>query len=104
MKKNNNSNGKKASNKTTSSKNNYNSNNSKSIYNKSSEKPIPTLVYGLHCNLMTWRKVMEVEAREHFSVLADIFTIGQYTRVPIDRKSTRLNSSHEWISRMPSSA
>ena len=22
----------------------------------------------------------------------------------IDRKSTRLNSSHEWISRMPSSA
>ena len=23
---------------------------------------------------------------------------------PIDRKSTRLNSSHEWISRMPSSA
>ena len=24
--------------------------------------------------------------------------------VPIDRKSTRLNSSHEWISRMPSSA
>ena len=25
-------------------------------------------------------------------------------RKPIDRKSTRLNSSHEWISRMPSSA
>ena len=25
-------------------------------------------------------------------------------RVPRDRKSTRLNSSHEWISRMPSSA
>ena len=25
-------------------------------------------------------------------------------RVAIDRKSTRLNSSHEWISRMPSSA
>ena len=24
--------------------------------------------------------------------------------VPPDRKSTRLNSSHEWISRMPSSA
>ena len=23
---------------------------------------------------------------------------------PLDRKSTRLNSSHEWISRMPSSA
>ena len=26
------------------------------------------------------------------------------TRQGIDRKSTRLNSSHEWISRMPSSA
>ena len=25
-------------------------------------------------------------------------------RVMLDRKSTRLNSSHEWISRMPSSA
>ena len=26
------------------------------------------------------------------------------TLAPTDRKSTRLNSSHEWISRMPSSA
>ena len=25
-------------------------------------------------------------------------------RIDLDRKSTRLNSSHEWISRMPSSA
>ena len=25
-------------------------------------------------------------------------------KLDIDRKSTRLNSSHEWISRMPSSA
>ena len=29
---------------------------------------------------------------------------GQQQRVAVDRKSTRLNSSHEWISRMPSSA
>ena len=27
-----------------------------------------------------------------------------YARCKRDRKSTRLNSSHEWISRMPSSA
>ena len=27
-----------------------------------------------------------------------------YTEYEADRKSTRLNSSHEWISRMPSSA
>ena len=29
---------------------------------------------------------------------------GREGRAPVDRKSTRLNSSHEWISRMPSSA
>ena len=33
------------------------------------------------------------------------FHIDFYTkRTALDRKSTRLNSSHEWISRMPSSA
>ena len=31
-------------------------------------------------------------------------TMQMLTGVPEDRKSTRLNSSHEWISRMPSSA
>ena len=30
--------------------------------------------------------------------------ITKYRHYTIDRKSTRLNSSHEWISRMPSSA
>ena len=29
---------------------------------------------------------------------------GKYHKCEADRKSTRLNSSHEWISRMPSSA
>ena len=29
---------------------------------------------------------------------------GIAAATPLDRKSTRLNSSHEWISRMPSSA
>ena len=29
---------------------------------------------------------------------------GFISFLPLDRKSTRLNSSHEWISRMPSSA
>ena len=29
---------------------------------------------------------------------------GSLPRIWVDRKSTRLNSSHEWISRMPSSA
>ena len=31
-------------------------------------------------------------------------TVNQKKYVDADRKSTRLNSSHEWISRMPSSA
>ena len=30
--------------------------------------------------------------------------VGGHTAIATDRKSTRLNSSHEWISRMPSSA
>ena len=30
--------------------------------------------------------------------------LGIDPTAPSDRKSTRLNSSHEWISRMPSSA
>ena len=29
---------------------------------------------------------------------------GSFSEFCTDRKSTRLNSSHEWISRMPSSA
>ena len=33
-----------------------------------------------------------------------IAAIGKAGNPDIDRKSTRLNSSHEWISRMPSSA
>ena len=36
-----------------------------------------------------------------FNVLYFVIIIGT---IFIDRKSTRLNSSHEWISRMPSSA
>ena len=31
-------------------------------------------------------------------------TVKEVVAAAIDRKSTRLNSSHEWISRMPSSA
>ena len=35
---------------------------------------------------------------------AQYIGFGDYTSLHLDRKSTRLNSSHEWISRMPSSA
>ena len=38
------------------------------------------------------------------SMMEDIPDIATRANWGIDRKSTRLNSSHEWISRMPSSA
>ena len=40
------------------------------------------------------------------SYMAEVFEpyFGDGSKFGIDRKSTRLNSSHEWISRMPSSA
>ena len=37
-------------------------------------------------------------------VLGGRAPLGRLVPVSVDRKSTRLNSSHEWISRMPSSA
>ena len=37
-------------------------------------------------------------------LLAGVEVAATYKLAGIDRKSTRLNSSHEWISRMPSSA
>src|ERR1044071_8507970 len=40
-------------------------------------------------------------ARRRLLAQSDVHTL---LRLPTDRKSTRLNSSHEWISRMPSSA
>ena len=40
------------------------------------------------------------EIAENAATGVEVYTLMQ----PIDRKSTRLNSSHEWISRMPSSA
>ena len=46
------------------------------------------------------------DARLRCSGAITILTDGRETNpiAPPDRKSTRLNSSHEWISRMPSSA
>ena len=40
---------------------------------------------------------------ERLQGFPDDYTLVEYRNKP-DRKSTRLNSSHEWISRMPSSA
>ena len=40
----------------------------------------------------------------HAETVRDSFGDGRRHNVDIDRKSTRLNSSHEFVSRMPSSA
>ena len=44
------------------------------------------------------------DVRDREAVDAAFRSADEVTSVYLDRKSTRLNSSHEWISRMPSSA
>ena len=45
----------------------------------------------------------EKKSNEEFEVMLKHLTLEEMFSLR-DRKSTRLNSSHEWISRMPSSA
>ena len=52
--------------------------------------------------LMAYYRCAMMEVETKFRVLSENFSLED-DRNP-DRKSTRLNSSHEWISRMPSSA
>ena len=47
-----------------------------------------------------WQNLEQVKLILDQSVLPH----SQVKQMLLDRKSTRLNSSHEWISRMPSSA
>ena len=59
----------------------------------------------LGCHVgMSGKEMFLGSVKEALSYNANTFMI--YTGAPqnADRKSTRLNSSHEWISRMPSSA
>ena len=62
-------------------------------------------------HIKTYGRVMRVAQNvvdSRRKLLAELLDRGRY--LPLeqicrkDRKSTRLNSSHEWISRMPSSA
>ena len=51
----------------------------------------------------------ELPENRYERVLSEVVELAQGTHHSLadkkpDRKSTRLNSSHEWISRMPSSA
>ena len=51
----------------------------------------------------TSNQAIALAAYERWGTDGLVHLIGDWSLV-IDRKSTRLNSSHEWISRMPSSA
>ena len=59
--------------------------------------------YGILCYAMLWNPMLCYAAR--FSVNAQfVDNLACLTTLQIDRKSTRLNSSHLTASRMPSSA
>ena len=45
-----------------------------------------------------------IKVRSVVGLMIHPFTLDNITEVPLDRKSTRLNSSHALLSRMPSSA
>ena len=54
-------------------------------------------------NVEVLQAAMKSDANNLFG-LFDLFVGGAFSNAAIDRKSTRLNSSHTDISRMPSSA
>ena len=56
-----------------------------------------------------WRQGRQITSKEYarttgITTSEVLFLYKKYPVNSVDRKSTRLNSSHEWISRMPSSA
>ena len=57
----------------------------------------PNLDFG---NFRDYEQIRDVLANNHYQFVV----IDSINFINLDRKSTRLNSSHEWISRMPSSA
>ena len=59
-------------------------------------------VLSIYCVEMSWRVVAVVKPNDDAVKTADLR--HGVVRLPGDRKSTRLNSSHERLSRMPSSA
>ena len=69
---------------------------------------IETETLKLLAQLAREAKVEELRDRmfrgDHINLTENRAVLHTALRRPADRKSTRLNSSHEWISRMPSSA
>ena len=74
--------------------------------NKAELKEVATLIRDY---LMLQKRVAQIESwleavKEDGRVHGKVITKGWYRDWETDRKSTRLNSSHEFVSRMPSSA
>ena len=65
-------------------------------------------VIGGHGDVLDrWRRAEKLDSDDGVDAgrqLLDLLVQAPSIGVLLDRKSTRLNSSHEWISRMPSSA
>ena len=53
---------------------------------------------------LTHEEMLEIAAERERQNQEEEQENGRVSEEQSDRKSTRLNSSHEWISRMPSSA
>ena len=69
-------------------------------YNKSkAEKTIAKQTFKLNAIPVTVTSAVITDLQSELNLIGTIMAGSD-----VDRKSTRLNSSHEWISRMPSSA
>ena len=53
---------------------------------------------------MTEETLDKIATLVHTKIQEEVIAKTEDLTIKVDRKSTRLNSSHEWISRMPSSA
>ena len=73
-----------------------------SVIDAISEGPVEGPVDGLKSVLLNSTPVLDSEGNTNISGVTVVFRAGEQEQT--DRKSTRLNSSHNVISRMPSSA
>ena len=61
--------------------------------------------YDIRSLILAFMLGEKIELTDHVDSIYDfILDVDYKDQEIVDRKSTRLNSSHEWISRMPSSA
>ena len=64
---------------------------------------LPLVVGGLGAILLLVNRLLTPQLTDS-QARGDVLGVVLSAILILDRKSTRLNSSHEWISRMPSSA